>query len=131
MRRPVLTGGSVLALLLVLGLPFLGVQFGLPDHRVLPEIRSSRQVQEVIDREFVRGEGNSIVIIAPGGPVVTDRWMGCRVPGGGRRGGAPRRRRWGRSGMAPGCGRRASSALRDTMQACRPNPWNPPLGCAS
>jgi competence protein ComEC len=28
-------------------------------------------------------------------------------------------------------GRPGPSALRDTMQTCRPNPWNPPPGCAS
>lgn len=35
MRRPVLTGLPVVAVLLVLGTPFLHVDFGTPDDRVL------------------------------------------------------------------------------------------------
>ena len=36
----------VVALLLVLGAPFLGVRFGLPDDRVLPEGNAAREVSE-------------------------------------------------------------------------------------
>src|SRR5919112_1965241 len=64
MRRPVLTGGAVLALLLVLGAPFLRATFALPDYRVLPKDTSSRQVQEAIDRGFAGGEADSMFVVA-------------------------------------------------------------------
>ncbi|HKG51495.1 MAG TPA: MMPL family transporter [Actinomycetales bacterium] len=64
MRRPVLAGGAVLALLLVLGAPFLRATFALPDYRVLPEDTSSRQVQEAIDRGFARGEADNLFVVA-------------------------------------------------------------------
>src|SRR6266536_2786795 len=41
MRRPVPIATAVVAVLLVLGAPFLGVRFGLPDDRVLPTSASS------------------------------------------------------------------------------------------
>ena len=66
MKRPIVTGGAVVALLLALGAPFLGVRFELPDHRVLPTDTSSRQVQETIDRDFARGEGSNLIVVAKG-----------------------------------------------------------------
>jgi RND superfamily putative drug exporter len=64
MRRPVLMGGAVLALLIFLGSPFLGVQFGFADHRVLPEGTTSRTVQETVDEEFTRGETANLYVVA-------------------------------------------------------------------
>ncbi|SNR24690.1 MMPL family transporter [Blastococcus mobilis] len=64
MRRPVLMGGAVLALLVFLGSPFLGVQFGFADHRVLPEGTTSRTVQETVDEEFARGETANLYVVA-------------------------------------------------------------------
>jgi len=64
MRRPILIGGSVLVLLLLLGIPFLGLRFGLPDHRVLPEDTSSRTVQETVDAEFTLGETTNLYLVS-------------------------------------------------------------------
>jgi RND superfamily putative drug exporter len=64
MRRPVLMGGAVLALLVFLGSPFLGVQFGFADHRVLPEGTTSRTVQETVDEEFTRGETANLYVVS-------------------------------------------------------------------
>ncbi len=66
MRRPVVIGGSVVALLLVLGLPFLHVQLGLPDDRVLPTSASSRQVQDEIRTNFTSNEAGAVQVGAAG-----------------------------------------------------------------
>src|SRR4051812_7287000 len=52
MRRPVLITVVVTGLLVALALPFLRVQFGGIDVRVLPEAQESRVVTETIDRDF-------------------------------------------------------------------------------
>jgi RND superfamily putative drug exporter len=57
MRRPVITGGVALAVLLVLTAPVLGLRIGLPDDRVLPASASSRQVQDDV-RAKLRARGD-------------------------------------------------------------------------
>src|SRR4051794_39487169 len=52
MRRPLLITVVVTGLLVALALPFLRVQFGGIDVRVLPEAQESRVVTETIDRDF-------------------------------------------------------------------------------
>jgi uncharacterized membrane protein YdfJ with MMPL/SSD domain len=52
MRRPVVYAVAVTALLVALALPFLKVQFGGIDVRVLPADQESRIVTETIDRDF-------------------------------------------------------------------------------
>jgi trehalose monomycolate/heme transporter len=52
MRRPVVVTVATVTLLLVLALPFLRVQFGGIDERVLPVGSESRVVTETIDAEF-------------------------------------------------------------------------------
>jgi trehalose monomycolate/heme transporter len=52
MRRPVVYTVAVVALLLTLALPFLRVQFGGIDERVLPAGTESRVVTETIDADF-------------------------------------------------------------------------------
>ncbi len=68
MRRPVLTGGAVIALLLALGTPFLKISFGLPDDRVLPASATSRQVQDTIRAQFSSNEVSAVEIVAPAAP---------------------------------------------------------------
>jgi RND superfamily putative drug exporter len=65
MRRPVPIAAGVVALLLVLGAPFLGVHFGLPDDRVLPATASSRQVQQQIRTNFSSEEASALSVVAP------------------------------------------------------------------
>ncbi len=65
MRRPVVIAGSVVAVLLVLGAPFLGVRFGLPDDRVLPATASSRQVQQQIRTNFSSEEASAVSVVSP------------------------------------------------------------------
>src|SRR6201995_1637706 len=52
MRRPVVIGGAVIAVLLVLGIPFLHVTFGPPGAQVLPASATSRQVADVLHTDY-------------------------------------------------------------------------------
>jgi RND superfamily putative drug exporter len=64
MRRPIPIAAAVVAILLVLGAPFLGVHFGLPDDRVLPETASSRVVQQEIRSNFSSQEASAVSVVA-------------------------------------------------------------------
>lgn len=48
MRRPIAAMAGVIALLLLLGAPFLSLRLGYPDDRVLPQSVSSRQVGDTL-----------------------------------------------------------------------------------
>jgi len=67
MRRPLPIALAVGALLLVLGAPFLGVRFGLPDDRVLPKDASTRQASELLRTEFSSRESSALPVVAPAG----------------------------------------------------------------
>jgi RND superfamily putative drug exporter len=66
MRRPIPIATAVIALLVILGLPFFNILFGLPDDRVLPAQVSSRQVQDDIRTNFTSNEAAALQIAAPG-----------------------------------------------------------------
>ena len=65
MRRPVIFGGAVLVVLVVLGSPFLSVRFGLPDDRVLPASASAHQVGNVLRDDFSQDAANAVTIVLP------------------------------------------------------------------
>ena len=65
MERPLIIGGTVVLLLLLLGAPFLNIKFGLPDDRVLPPQASSRQVHEDIRDNFTSQEAAALSVVAP------------------------------------------------------------------
>src|SRR5439155_12578250 len=67
MHRPVVIGGAVIVLLLLLGAPFLRVSFGLPDDRVEPTSATSRQVQDQIRANFTSEEDTPVQVVAPDG----------------------------------------------------------------
>ncbi|MFD1149648.1 MMPL family transporter [Saccharothrix hoggarensis] len=67
MNRPLLVGGAVLALLLLLAAPVLGLRFGLPDDRILPADASSRVVQDQIRAGFGQEQTDAIRVVAEGG----------------------------------------------------------------
>ncbi len=71
MRRPVVAGGAVIAVLLLLGSPFLHINFGLPDDRVLPPGATSRQVQDAIRTNFSSNEAGAIELVARSAPAGT------------------------------------------------------------
>jgi RND superfamily putative drug exporter len=66
MRHPLPITLVVLALLLVLGAPFLGVRFGLPDDRVIPPSSPSRQVSDAIRGNFAVDDTQSLSVVALG-----------------------------------------------------------------
>ena len=70
MRRPIVIGGSVVVLLLFLGVPFLSIRFGLPDDRVLPTTASSRVVSDEIRHNFTDNEAGAVSVLttAPASP---------------------------------------------------------------
>jgi len=63
MRRPVLTGGLALVVVLLLASPFLGVRFGLPDERALPADAPARIVTEQMNAEFSAEETDALQIV--------------------------------------------------------------------
>jgi putative drug exporter of the RND superfamily len=66
MRRPVPIALAVVAFLVLLGTPFLGVRFGLPDDRVLPAGAQGRQVAEAVRVNFATDESSALSVVAPG-----------------------------------------------------------------
>ncbi|MFF3013720.1 MMPL family transporter [Streptomyces sp. NPDC057939] len=66
MRRPFVFGGAALAVLLLLGAPFLGVRFGLPDDRVLPTSAPARQLYDQVRAGFPVEEADAIQLVASG-----------------------------------------------------------------
>ncbi|MDQ3533766.1 MAG: MMPL family transporter [Actinomycetota bacterium] len=66
MRRPIPFATIVIALLLVFGAPFLGVDWGSADDRVLPAEASSRVVSDEIRTNFSTNEAASLSVVAPG-----------------------------------------------------------------
>ena len=65
MKRPIPIATGVVVVLLLLGAPFLHVNLGLPDERVLPKGASTRTVHETIRRDFGTEEVNSIRVLVP------------------------------------------------------------------
>ncbi|MEV0355633.1 MMPL family transporter [Nocardia sp. NPDC050697] len=80
-------GLAIVALLLLLGAPFLGVQWGFPDDRVLPESASARQVGELLRADFGQSSATQVIVVLPDAGAVTPAELGgyaerlSRVPG--------------------------------------------------
>ncbi|WP_229877065.1 MMPL family transporter [Streptomyces bluensis] len=82
MRRPFAAGAGVLTVLLVAAAPLLGLRFGLPDERTLPEGTSSRTTSEIVHREFAAEPTDTIQVVLDG-PADTRAYAArlSRVPG--------------------------------------------------
>ena len=65
MRRALPAGLAVIAVLLVLGGPFLGVKFGYPDERVLPSTASAFQVGHALRSDYNANAAGPITVVAP------------------------------------------------------------------
>ncbi|MFI2359610.1 MMPL family transporter [Streptomyces anulatus] len=63
MRRPAITALPVLAVLLLAASPLLGIAFGTPDERVLPEGAESRQVATVLREDFDGSEESALHVV--------------------------------------------------------------------
>jgi RND superfamily putative drug exporter len=66
MRRPVVIGVAAIALLVVLGSPFLRVNFGLSGAEALPNGAPSRAVSETLLHDFNGDSGNSFAVVIDG-----------------------------------------------------------------
>lgn len=66
MRRPLLVAVPIVALLLVLGAPFLSVKFGAVDQKALPADDPARQAIETLNRDFPALSGNALDVVLQG-----------------------------------------------------------------
>ncbi|MFH8724155.1 MMPL family transporter [Streptomyces termitum] len=66
MRRAPVFAVLTTASLVLLGLPFLGVNFGTADDRQLPTTAASRTVQEELRQDFPGDPGGSLTVLAQG-----------------------------------------------------------------
>ncbi len=64
-RRAMPIGLAVVVLLLVLGLPFLGVKWGMPDDRVLPKSASAHAVGDQLRRDFTDDSATAVPVVIP------------------------------------------------------------------
>jgi putative drug exporter of the RND superfamily len=76
MRRPIPIGLAIIALLLLLGTPFLGIRWGFPDDRVLPRSMSARQVGDDLRDEFAVDSATDVKVVIPEMSGVTPAELG-------------------------------------------------------
>jgi putative drug exporter of the RND superfamily len=65
MRRWLPIGLAVIALLVLLGLPFISVKWGFPDDRVLPRSASAHQVGDQLRSNFAHDSATAVPIVVP------------------------------------------------------------------
>jgi putative drug exporter of the RND superfamily len=86
MRRWAPIGAAVIALLVLLGLPFFSVKWGFPDDRVLPRSASSHQVGDQLRNDFAHDSATAVPVVVPDArglsPADLDRYAAdlSRVP---------------------------------------------------
>jgi RND superfamily putative drug exporter len=76
MRRSIPIGLAIVALLLVLGAPFLGARWGFPDDRVLPGSLSARQVGDQMRNDFAVDSARNVTVVIPDATGVTPQDLG-------------------------------------------------------
>lgn len=75
MRRPVLVAVGVVALLLVVASPFLGVKWGSVDYRVLPADTPSHQASERLNTEFGAERSTANVLLEGADATAVDTYV--------------------------------------------------------
>lgn len=65
MARALPIGLAVVALLLLLGAPFLGVRWGYPDDRVLPDTASAHIVGDQVRNDFANNSETAVTVVIP------------------------------------------------------------------
>lgn len=65
MARAIPIGLAVVALLVLLGAPFLGVRWGFPDDRVLPNSLSAHEVGDQLRNDFVNNSETAVTVVIP------------------------------------------------------------------
>jgi RND superfamily putative drug exporter len=81
MRRSIPIGITLVAVLLLLGAPFLGIKWGFPDDRVLPQSASARQVGDDLRTDFAADSATAVTVVIPDAtgltPADLDRYAGA------------------------------------------------------
>jgi len=86
MGRAIPVGLAIIALLMLLGAPFLRIQFGNPDDRVLPKSASAHQVGDQLRNDFASNLNSAVTMVIPdatgASPLELDRYAAdlSRVP---------------------------------------------------
>ena len=75
-RRAIPIGLAIIALLLLLGAPFLGVRWGFPDDRVLPGQLSAREVGDDLRNDFAVDSATNVTVVVPDANGVTPQQLG-------------------------------------------------------
>ncbi|CAN1515748.1 COG2409 Predicted drug exporters of the RND superfamily [Mycobacteriaceae bacterium] len=65
MRRPIPIGALIVAFLILLGMPFLRIEFGNPDDRVLPKSASAHQVGDQLRNDFASNFNTAMSVVIP------------------------------------------------------------------
>lgn len=65
MRRSIPIGTAIVALLVLLGVPFLHIRFGTPDDRVLPKTAQAHQVGDQLRDDFASNFNTGLSIVVP------------------------------------------------------------------
>jgi len=65
LRHAIPVGTAVIALLLVLGAPFLSIKFGYPDDRVLPTSATAHQVGDGLRNDYGQNASAPVTIVLP------------------------------------------------------------------
>ena len=65
MRRPIPIGALIVAFLILLGMPFLRIEFGNPDDRVLPKSASAHQVGDQLRNDFESNFNTAMSVVIP------------------------------------------------------------------
>jgi RND superfamily putative drug exporter len=83
MKRPIGVGTSVVLLLVLLGIPFSNVVFGLPDDRVLPRSAQAQQVAQQLRTHFEGREAFALPVILQPAPTSVSAYAAelSKVPG--------------------------------------------------
>jgi putative drug exporter of the RND superfamily len=93
MRRPALAALPIMAVLLFVASPLLGVSFGTADQGVLPRSAQSRQVADALVERFPGNAGSPIDVVVPGpvaaGPLADYARHLSQLPGVARVQGSP------------------------------------------
>jgi uncharacterized membrane protein YdfJ with MMPL/SSD domain len=76
MRRSIPIGLAIIALLLLLGAPFLNARWGFPDDRVLPTSDSARQVGDQLRDDFAIDSARNATVVIPDASGVTPQDLG-------------------------------------------------------
>ena len=65
MSHAIAVSVTLIAVLMLLGAPFLGVKWGFPDDRLLPATASSRQVGDLLRDEFAVNPVSNVTVVIP------------------------------------------------------------------